>query len=225
MLLHRQMLLVLTFLSVFLFTITTNMANAKTSDKISKPPTKTWARIDGFRSAKFRMSKKMVLKAINKDFKIPKTKVRKDLHPSNRTSSFEITIPKLLEIGGVSKAGYVFGHKSKVLTQINVVWGFGASKDVNQQELVTVANQLRDHFLKKRYQEDMLVVNTRLNPGAMVVFRGKDQKGRMILVTLLTPVAKKGEDPKEVAKKSSLTLSYMLDPVSPDILTIKEGDF
>jgi len=93
------------------------------------------------------------------------------------------------------------------------------------EEIVAAANLLRDHFMKKRYQKDGLVSNAQLNENTVLVFRGKDKKGHMIALTLITPVVKDGDKKKSVLEKTVLKLSYLLDPESPDILTIKEGAF
>ena len=58
--------------------------------------TKQWKVIDGFRSAKFGMSEKQVMRAIAKDFKISKSKVKLDVHPTEKTTNLSITVPKLL---------------------------------------------------------------------------------------------------------------------------------
>ena len=71
----------------------------------------------------------------------------------------------------------------------------------------------------------MFVANTRLNDNTTIVFRGKDKKGRMVLMSLITPSPEEGEDKKKTKQKVQLLLSYKLDPVSPDVLTIKEGEF
>ena len=212
-------------ISFFLLTLNTGVAIAKTSTNKSKPETKKWAVIDGFRSAKFGMDKKKVTRAIAKDFKISPSKVKLAVHPTEKTTTLGITVPKLLAAGGDAQVTYILGQKSKELMQVNVVWGAGATKNVNPKEVVAAANLLRGHFIKKRYQDDMLAANAKVSESLLIVFRGKDKKGRMVLLTLISPIPQEGEDKKEVSKKMQLRLSYKLDPVSPDVLTIKEGEF
>ena len=74
-------------ISIFLVTLVTGVAIAQTSTKDSKPQTKKWAVIDGFRSAKFGMDKKKVMRAIAKDFKISASKVKLDIHPTENTTT------------------------------------------------------------------------------------------------------------------------------------------
>jgi hypothetical protein len=211
-------------LLIFLFTFATGIAEAKTSLKTPKLSTKQWANVDGFRSAKFNMTEKQVTRAIDKDFKIARSKIKRSTHISEQTLSLDFTVPNLMSTGGAAKIAYIFGQKSKKLMQVNVVWGKGVAKDVSSEGVVAVANLLRGHFQKKRYQEDV-VINGKINNATLVVFRGRDKKGRMILLIMNSPVPQEGQSAKEAAKNIQLRLAYKLNPTSPDILTIKDGDF
>jgi hypothetical protein len=77
-------------------------------------------------------------------------------------------------------------------------------------------------LLKIRYQEDGLMAHARLNDGSVLIFRGKDQNGRMVLLRLsnLQPTKKKDGE-----MKISLTLSYIEKPDQPDAFQLKENDF
>jgi hypothetical protein len=224
----------LIILLFFLFNISPfNMVvEAKTDPKNSKAgttmPQKKWGVFEGFRSAKFGMDEKKVSRAIGKDFKISSSKIKRSLNSLEKTVSLEINVPELLGAGGASKVGYIFGHQTKKLMQVNILWGFGVNpkkKDLNAQSLVDAANLLRDHFLKKRYKADSMIVNGKMGENTIIVFRGADKKGRMALLTLNTPKPIKGETPNDAAKRTRLSLSYILNPDKPDVLTIKDGDF
>jgi hypothetical protein len=218
-------------LLIFLFTLLTSggLVEAKTDTKNSAAttsvPAKKWAVIDGFRSAKFGMDKNRVKKAISKDFKISSRKIKLSKNSIEKTEILQVTVPELFPAGGASLVGYVFGHQSKKLIQINIIWGLGATKKVNGQSVVDAANLLRTHFVKKRYVAESMLVNQRLDANKIIVFRGADKKGRMALLVLDTPKALEGESPEDAAKKVSLSLSYILKPNQPDILTIEEGMF
>ena len=224
--LFRAKLALGTFLSTLaLGAVLMPSVEAKVAEKKATASEKKLARIEGFRSAKFGMSKKAIYKAIARDFKISKSKVKSNVHSLEKTTSLEVTVPKLIGVGGVAKIGYVFGYKSKKLMQVNVVWGRGATEKVDGQDVVDAANFLRNHLIKKKYQKEGFVANARMNDVMTIVFRGKDKKGRMALLVLTLPKAKKDEDAKKAADKISLKLSYIADTVNPDVLTIGEGDF
>ena len=184
--------------------------------------TKPWANIDGFRSAKFGMRIDEVKKAIARDFSITDRKIDTISHPTEQTQSLGISIDQLLPNSGKSRVVYVFGYKSKRLIQVNILTGHPVDTDVTPQQVVDSGNLLGNHFFKKRYQEDGLVAHARLSDGSVLIFRGKDQKGRMALLRLSNPQpnAKKGDD-----LKISLTLSYIEKPEKPDAFQLKENDF
>ena len=174
-----------------------------------------WANINGFRSAKFGMDQKGVYRAIAKDFKLAKSKVTKQENPAEKTTSLTVSVPDLFSTGGTAKIGYVLGYKSKKLIHVNVMWGDGASENVDGQSVLQTANLLRTHFLKKRYQKEKLAANATIGDNQTLVFRGLGQKKRMITVLLVT-----GTIPGDSSNKISLILSYIKDPENPDIRII-----
>ena len=219
------------WLSGCVFLITTILATgipaesqtpSKSLPTDSSVSAKKWADVKGLRSARFGMNEKSVFKTIAKDFKIARSKVKRNVHPEEKTVSLEVEVPEVLSEGGKAVVGYVFGYKSKKLIQVNVVWGKPVEPRPDARKVVDAANRLRSHFIKKRYQEDGLVTNLKMDDDRIIVFRGQDQKDRMILMILTDP---KENDKKKFFRDISLRLSYMLNPNSPDIRTIKEGDF
>jgi hypothetical protein len=184
--------------------------------------TKPWANIDGFRSAKFGMRMDEVKQAILRDFGISDSKIDAISHPTEQTQSLGISIDKLLPQSGKSRAVYVFGYKSKRLMQVNILMGHPVDTNITPQQVVDSGNLLGNHFFKKRYQEDGLVAHARLNDGSVLIFRGKDQKGRMALLRLSNPQPNEGN--KEDLK-ITLTLSYIEKPEQPDAFQLKESDF
>ena len=184
--------------------------------------TKPWASIDGFRSAKFGMKMNEVKKAIQQDFFIQDGTIDTVTHPTEQTQSLGITIKNLLPISGKSRVVYVFGFQSKRLIQVNILVGHPVDSDITPQQVVDSGNLLGSHFLKKRYQEDGLMAHARLNDGSVLIFRGKDQNGRMVLLRLSNPQSTKNKDEK---MKIGLTLSYIEKTLQPDAFQLKEHDF
>jgi len=182
---------------------------------------KEWAVIKGFRSARFGMREAEVLRAINKDFRISKNKVKRQEHPMEKTVSLGITVTDLLPESGEAGVFYVFGYKSKRLIQVNVLMGRPIAKNPNPAGIVTVANSLRGHFMKKRYKTESFVANAKLNDASVLVFKGQDKKDRMILLVLTNPQEEGATENKNI----SLRLSYIEKTDSPDVYGIKDGDF
>ena len=184
--------------------------------------TKPWANIDGFRSAKFGMQMDEVKDAIGRDFNIFERKIDVITHPTEQTQSLGITIDKLLPISGKTRVVYVFGYESKKLMQVNILMGHPVDTNITPQQVVDSGNLLGNHFFKKRYQEDGLVAHARLNDGSVLMFRGKDQKGRMVLLRLSDP---QSSNKNNEGLKIALNLSYIEKPGEPDVYKLKEGDF
>ena len=186
-----------------------------------------WADIKGFRSAKFGMNEKSVYRAIATDFKLAKSKVKKTTNTKEHTTGLEIIVPDLFSTGGAAKVGYILGYKSKKLMHINVLWGRGAAEKVDGKDVLTTANLLRTHFLKKRYKEEGLVANAKLSDTSTMVFRGKDKKNRMILLMLGTQLKEEGMTDEQIINSTSLGLSYILNPDEPDVrkIVIQEDEF
>ena len=205
-----------------LFSSKPKQPSKKPSQKEKVTGEKSWANIDGFRSAKFGMRMQEVRKAIHKDFGIGGRKITIINHPTERTQSLAVTIEQLLPKSGKSQVIYVFGYRSKLLTQVNILIGHSVDKSVTPQEVVNSGNILGNYLLRKRYLDDGLVAHARLNDGSVLIFRGKDQKGRMALLLLSDPQSNnKNNEGLEI----SLNLSYLEKPGQPDIYKVKEGDF
>jgi hypothetical protein len=210
---------------VFLFLILSSVFF--TGTVLAKPDqgigtSQKWAVVNGFRSAKFGMKEKDVIKAIKNDFGVGKNQVSRKVHPNEKTVTLGIKIKKLLPESGTAKVFYILGYKSKRLIHINVIWGKPVTKNPNTESVVATANQLRNHFAQKKYQKEGFALNAQLSEGIILVFQGKDRKGRAARLLLSNP---KAEKDKKTDKNIALTLSYIEKPQDPDVFRIKDGDF
>lgn len=182
---------------------------------------KKWQDAGGFRSAKFNMDEKGVMRAIAKDFKVSKTKVERRVNP-NKTTILAIHLPKLLEIGGPADIVYILGYKSKRLIQINIDWGAGISNNPTpNREVVGVGNLLTSYFLKKRYYKENFTKNRRLNDTTFMLFRGQYEKTRLITVKLIHPKSLLASELSASQHPISLILSYGANWKKPDIFKLK----
>jgi hypothetical protein len=210
---------VLFALIIFCVVLFSTMAGAaKTTDKGAS---QEWAVIDGFRSAKFGYKEGDVLRAIKKDFKINKNGVSRVINQQEKTVTLGIDVKDLLAGSGPSKVFYILGYKSKRLIHVNVIWGRSIQKKPNAEAVVSTANQLRNYFAQKKYQKNGFALNAQLGEGVILVFQGKDRKGRAARLLLSNPKNKGGEAGENIA----LTLAYIEKPEDPDVFKIKDGDF
>ena len=96
---------------------------------------------------------------------------------------------------------------------------------------MTGPNALAAYFLDKgSYAKDSVAVNQGLPDGTVLVFRGTDAKGRMVVLQLV-PITDPGADKKVTKdkpvefKKAVLRLSYIANPLKPDVFRIEKGRF
>ena len=181
-----------------------------------------WAVVNGFRSAQFGMKERDLIRAIKNDFGKGKNQISRKVHPNEKTITLGITVSKLLPESGEAKVFYILGYKSKRLIHINVIWGRPVMKNPNAEAVVATANQLRNHLVQKKYQKEGFALNAQLGEGVILVFQGKDRKGRAARLLLSNP---KSADDSKTGENISLTLSYIEKPEDPDVFRIKDGDF
>ena len=198
-----------------------------TGTSIAKPDdgasaSQKWAVVNGFRSAHFGMTERDVLRVIKNDFGIGKKQVSRKVHPNEKTVTLGIQVNKLLPESGPAKIIYIMGYKSKRLIHINVIWGKPVTKNPNAEAVVATANQLRNHFAQKKYQKEGFALNAQLGEGVILVFQGKDRKGRAARLLLSNP---KAEGNTKAGENIALTLSYIEKPMDPDVFRIRDGDF
>ena len=186
-----------------------------------KAVSKNSAKVEGFRSARFGMSEKEIYRAIYKDFRISKKNVERQVHPLEKTVNLGIIVQDLLPQSGPSRAYYVFGYKSNRLIQVNIVWGRPVVEKPDAAEVVNLANQLRKYFSGLKYVKEGLVMNAPLGKDAIMVFRGSDKMGRMVLLLLDNPKNQGGSPNQDIVLK----LSYIQKPGKPDVFQIEKGEF
>ena len=215
-LLKQVMLFALFLFGLVLFS--TMAGAAKTPDT---GVSQEWAIIDGFRSAKFGYKESDVLRAIKKDFKVNGKSVSRLVNPNEKTVTLGIDVKDLLTGSGPSKVFYILGYKSKRLIHVNVIWGRPVQKKPNTESVVSTANQLRNYFAQKRYHKNGFALNAQIGEGVILVFQGRDKKGRIARLLLSNPKNKDGK----VGENITLTLSYIEKPEAPDVFKIKDGDF
>lgn len=210
--------IVLLALGVFIFTLGAELEIAES--QFSEEPAnidanKKRAVIEGFRSAKFGMNIKQLVRAIARDFEIPKSRIKNKTQKKNKTTALNIEVANLMPIGGTARIGYILGYKSKRLIQVNIVWGIGINNEEDAREVVALSNILRRYFQKQRL-EKKLVKYEKLSPTHHMPFVGQDKKGRTIKMELLFAknMVKKGG--KEAIGRI-LKISYIGNPDEPDV--------
>jgi hypothetical protein len=211
----------LSFLMVFLGLMISTGQAAQKSVKNKVPAAQDQGEVEGFRTAHFGMIEKDVYRSIYKDFGISKKNVERQVHPLEKTVNLGIVAKDLLPQSGPARVYYVLGYKSHRLIQVNVVWGKPVVAKPNAKQVVNLANQLRKYFSGYGFVAEGLVMNAPLGKDAIMVFRGLDKKGRMVLLLLDNPKKPEGPPNQDI----TLKLSYIQNPGKPDVFQIEKGKF
>jgi hypothetical protein len=178
------------------------------------------AEVTGFRSAQYGMNEAALRAAIAKDF--PQVKdIATEANTLEKTKALAITVNDLLPDSGPARINYIFGYKSSVLVQINIVWG--GQETTKPETLVNTANQLGNYLKDAGYKADSIAINAVAQDGSLVVFRGEDSKGHMTLLVLRGRAEKAEKDIK--LTPNILQLSYVADIRNPDIFHLDKGKF
>ncbi len=181
------------------------------------------AAVEGFRSARFGMDEAEVVRAIKKDFAIRDEKlINKTVNDTEKTTSFVVTVDDILPNSGSALVAHVFGYSSKKLMQVNIQVGDPVGK-LDGASLVGIANNFRNYFSEQGFDPAKVVVNTKVPSGSVIVFRGVDESGRMILVELSLAPGSDTAPKTGTAPVGWLRLSYIQNPEKPDIFKINGG--
>ena len=184
------------------------------------------ASVDGFRSSQFGMTEKKVYQALKKDFGFAKDTVTRTQNSIEKTISLLIAVNDIIPESGRAVIAYIFGYETKKLIQINVIWSNDGDTLASAESLVATGNILRNYFVAQGFPPEGLLTNQRLNDGSIIMFRGVDDKGRAVVLQLTIEPGVTAEDGTAGdSKVTALNLSYIADPVAPDIFKINQGDF
>ena len=191
-----------------------------TPDKEAATP----AAVDGFRSARFGMNEEQVRQSIQKDFPGAGGKLKPATHPIEKTTIFALTVPDLLPDSGTARLSYILGYRSKRLIQVNIAWT-SERTEASDEAVVGTANGLREYFSAQAWKPDSVVTNRQIADNAMVVFRAADQEGRTVYLRLTGSAATAKNDKTPRPPPLTLELSYISDPLHPDVFKIAKGQF
>ncbi|MBI4641026.1 MAG: hypothetical protein HY731_10045 [Candidatus Tectomicrobia bacterium] len=204
-------------------------ATTASPEKSAPPQSQSEARVQGFRSAHFRMTEAETRKAIQTDFQMTKDAIMREVNPLEKTFNLSITVPDLIPDSGPARVVYLFDSKLKQLIQVTLSWGKPVNPNPDASSLVATATLLRDYFAEQGFRKESITVNGRLEDGTFVVFRATDRAGNMVLL-LLNILPENSSDAKtsETQEKAasvqipSLQLSYIQNVRAADMFRIEK---
>lgn len=181
------------------------------------------ASVAGFRTATFGMDEAAVYAAISNDFGIAKESVKESENTVERTRLLTVSVPDLLEGGGVAQVSYIFGYKSKALIQVGASWNMTTDPEMSDKLLVANGDVLASHFLAEGFAPASVTTGTAVANG-ILLFRGGDADGHTAIL-LLQGSFEQNTNVQNALKPTGLALLYSVNPDAPDIFRIKDGNF
>lgn len=201
------------------------------ADTAAAPPAPSageagYARIDGFRNAHFGMTTDEVRQAIAAAFHLSGKDIHAGRNPVQRTEMLRIEVPHLLHEAGLATIVYVFGYHSHRLVQINISWRHAADHGaITKKALIDAGATLQSYFRGEHFQTGKAVENLGLRNGTLILFRGIDPEGHVVLLALHGKLKKAAEAKHFIIAPGALTLTYAADPRHPDVFRLRKGSF
>lgn len=198
-------------------------AATKTDSAAAQQAEQAPVAINGFRSATFGMDKAAVIAAITKDFGLTEADIAQGQNTVERTELLTVKVPDLLEGGGTAQVSYIFGYTSKALIQVGASWNATIDPAMTDAQLVANSDVLGSHFAAGNYAPGSLTAATAVENG-ILLFRGLDPEGRSAIL-LLQGNYEEDTNGRNALKPTGLALLYSVNPDTPDIFRIKDGNF
>jgi hypothetical protein len=185
--------------------------------------------VSGFRDARFGMTEAEVKGVIAKAFNVKPADIASAANPVEGTTVMTVKIAALEPAPGMARVAFIFGHKSKKLIQVNVVWGEEPPAP-DASAIMTAGTRLERYFAGFGWKKDAVRAGVPVGENTVVLFAGEDEKKgavRLIADGVKYQMQREGNqttspDPKGPPK---LILNYIADREDPDVAKIERGKF
>jgi hypothetical protein len=184
--------------------------------------------VTGFRDARFGMSEQEVRALVTKTLGIKPADISATANPIEATQVLTVKVASLEP--GPARIVYIFGHSSKKLIQVNVIWGEDAAQSVDT--VAATGTRLQRYFADFAWKKDAARAGIPVGDNTLVLFAGDDErKGsvRLIIDGVKYQTQREGNaqpatspEPKGPPK---LIINYISDRENPDIAKIEKGKF
>jgi hypothetical protein len=185
--------------------------------------------VAGFRDARFGMTEAEVKGVMTKAFSVKPADMASAVNPVEGTTVMTMKVASLDPAPGVARVAFIFGHKSKKLIQVNVVWGEEPPAP-DAAAMMTAGTRLERYFAGFAWKKDAVRAGVPVGENTVVLFAGEDEKKgavRLIADGVKYQMQREGNqttspDPKGPPK---LILNYIADREDPDVAKIERGKF
>jgi hypothetical protein len=187
--------------------------------------------VTGFRGATFGMTERDVQATVIKALGVKAADMASAANPVEGTTVLTAKVASLDPGQGPAQIAYIFGHSSKKLIQVNVIWDDGAAKDkADPNAMIAAGTRLERYFAGFTWRKDTTRAGVPVGPNTVVLFSGEDEKTgavRLILDGVKYQVKREGNDttsPDPVGPPK-LIINYIADRDNPDVAKIDKGKF
>ncbi len=188
--------------------------------------------VTGFREARFGMTEPEVRALVIKTLGVKPADITSAANQVEGTNVLTVKVPSLDPAPGPAQVGYIFGHSSKKLIQVNVIWGEESSKEkIDPDAMIGAGTRLARYFAGFSWRKDTTRSGVPVGPNAVVLFSGEDEKkGAVRLVVDNIKYQMQTKDNKETSSPEpkgppKLMINYIADRDNPDVAKIDKGKF
>ncbi|MBV8837149.1 MAG: hypothetical protein JO000_11475 [Alphaproteobacteria bacterium] len=185
--------------------------------------------VSGFRDVRFGMSEADVRAAASKAFNLKPADFTAAPNGIEGTNVLTMRVASLDPGPGPARVAYIFGHNTKKLIQVNVVWGEDATQTVDA--IVAAGTRLQRYFADFAWKKDAARAGIPVGQNTVVLFAADDEKkGTLRLILDGVQYQMQGADNKpatspEPKSPPKLIINYIADRENPDIAKIEKGKF
>lgn len=185
--------------------------------------------VTGFRDVRFGQSEQDVRALIVKTLNVKASEIVSTTNPVEGTGVLTVKAASLDPGPGPARIAYIFGHSSKKLIQVNVIWGEEAPQSVDA--VVAAGTRLQRYFSEFSWKKDAARAGIPVGENTIILFAGDDEKKgsvRLVIDGVKYQVQRDGNqaasspEPKGPPK---LMINYIVDRERPDIAKIEKGKF
>lgn len=185
--------------------------------------------IAGFRDARFGMTEREVRATAAKAFDLKTSDIATSANQIEGTHVLTAKLAKLDPGPGPATVSYIFGHGSKRLIQVNVIWGADTAAQ-SVDAIVAAGSRLQRYFSGYAWRKDGAHAGVPVGDNTVVLFAGEDDKTGAVRVVVDGVKYQMQRDGKQATSPEPkgpprLVISYIANRGDPDIAKIEKGKF
>lgn len=187
--------------------------------------------VTGFRETHFGMTETEVRASVIKSFGAKPADFTSAANPVEGTNVLTLRLRSLDPGPGPAQIAYIFGHKSKKLIQVNVIWADEQSKSkIDPDAVIAAGTRLERYFAGFAWLKDTTRSGIPVGPNTVVLFSGEDDRRgavRVVIDGIKYQMKREGSETTSPEPNGSpkLIINYIADRNDPDIAKIDRGKF